>query len=71
MQRGFAEIQQFELNERRTATHSTRMQQLDSIWSIASEIRVSREALQPDPVVQAAWSKLRKAIDERDRAVTK
>lgn len=67
MQRGFAEIHQFELNERRMATPAMRMRQLDAIWSIAGELGISCAPRQPDPIVRDQWAKLRKAVDERNR----
>jgi hypothetical protein len=71
MQRGFAEIQEFELTERRNATPASRMRQVDSIWSIAVELGISLEQRSVDPLVRDQWSRLRKAVSERDRSASK
>ncbi len=38
MQRGYAELEAFELEERRAATPSKRMSQLDAIWNLSREL---------------------------------
>jgi hypothetical protein len=67
MQRGFAEVHQLELEERRNATPAMRMQQLDAIWAMARELGIPIEPHEPDPAVREQWAKLRKAFDERSR----
>ena len=67
MQKGFAELRAFELEEKRAALPKTRMRQLDCIWSMARELKVPMEPPEFDHEVNDQWLRLRKAIYERNR----
>ncbi len=64
MQRGFDEVAELELAERRIATPATRMKQLDAIWAMATKTGAIREE---DDGGRLAWAKLRQAIHARSR----
>lgn len=70
MQRGYAELEAFELEERKAATPAQRMAQLDAIWRLSIELGLPLKPDNPTTYSEAPWASLRGAIHGRRRAST-